>query len=279
MTGNARPTPTDTDLVAYLDGELSPADSVRIGQAIAVDRAVADRLHLLMSGARSFRTAFAPLLDEAPSDRLDAMLAGLLETPKAPRRLAEWPRRVWPMAIAASLVFMAAGAGLDRWVVGHGVPSASLDDQEGWRRAVTQYLSLYTSETLSMIPDSEATRRQELASVGGRLGLDLDEARVALPGVSLKRAEMFDYDGQALAFLAYLDPKSGPLSLCILARGQADAPPRVEQRRGMTVVYWSRSGHGFMLIGRGDAEALRARAEQVASRFGGMTGDPSQQPG
>ena len=272
--------PSDAELVAYLDGELSPADSVRISQQIAADRAIAVRVDLLMRGVRPFRDAFAPLLDEAPVDRLDAMLAGLVEAPKATAGLAGLPRRFWPVALVAGLVLTIMGAGIDRLVLTRSVSAASVADRDGWRRAVAQYLSLYTAETLSIIPDTDEARRQELASVGARVGVDLGEARVALPGLALRRAEMFDCDGKALAFLAYLDPKVGPISLCIIAGEWGDAPPRVERRRGMTAVYWSRSGHGFMLIGRGDADELRARADVVASRFGGMADDPpSGQPG
>jgi anti-sigma factor RsiW len=268
------PAPSDAELVTYLDGELSPADSVRIGQRIAADREISTRIDLLMKGGRPFRDAFAPLLEQAPTEKLDAMLAAAIDRRQPEVRHAEWPRRFWPSALVASVALMALGAGLDRLVISpiasSFVSTASKDDaSDYWRRAVTQYLSLYTSETLSIIPDTADTKRQELVSLGSWLGLDLDPTRVEFPDMALKRAEMFHYDGQALGFLAYLDPKSGPVSLCIIAGAGRDAAPRVEQRRGMTVIYWSRSGHGFMLIGRGSLDDLQTRAGLVASRFGG----------
>ena len=271
------PAPSDAELLSYLDGELSPADSVAIGQRIAADPEISARMDLLMKGGRPFRDAFAPLLNEAPIERRDAMLAGLIDRrhPEAPR--AAGLRRLWEGGLVAALALIALGAGLDRFVISPlatTVASSLFEDESAsWRRAVAQYLTLYTRETLSVIPDTADTQRQELASLGSRLGLDLDPTRVAIPDMTLKRAEMFDYDGQVLAFLAYLDPKNGPVSLCIIAGAGHDAAPRVEHRRGMSVIYWSRSGHGFMLIGRGSLDDLQARAGLVASRFGGMALD------
>ena len=194
----------------------------------------------------------------------------------------------YPFRYALSLVYTLSGNALEvreclrSWEHGRhetrerGTLPLTLDPPPGdgsddWRRAVAQYLSLYTSDTLSIIPDTSGARQQELASVGSRLGVDLTPDRVALPDLALKRADMFDYDGKALGFLAYLDPRSGPVSLCIIAGEGGDAAPRVEHRRGMNIVYWSQAHHGFMLIGRAGADHLRALATVVADRFGGSS--------
>ncbi len=267
--------PSDAELVAYLDGELSPADSVRIGQQIAVDPELAERVEVLMNGARAFREAFEPLLSQAPTERLDSTLSDILaRQPQAPGRLRPELSAYRLAAVAAGVVLMLMGAGLDRFVVtpiGRSLFSAPshANESEDWRRAVAQYLSLYTSDTLSILPDTSTAKQQELASVGSRLGLDLTPARVELPDLALRRAEMFDYEGNALGFLAYLDPRSGPVSLCIIAGHAEDAPPKVEHRRGMNVVYWSQANHGFMLIGRTSVDHLQAIATIVADRFGG----------
>ena len=266
--------PSDAELVAYLDGELSPADSVRIGQHVSADPALAERVATLVGGARPFREAFEPLLAQAPAERLDRHLAQALWQSEARARR---PHRIGT-ALAASLALLVAGAALDHWVLARLGPAmvdgaAPGEPSDDWRRAVAQYLSLYTTDTLSIIADSGAARQQELAGVGARPGLDLTPARVDLPELALKQAEMFDYDGKALAFLAYLDPRSGPVSLCIIAGHAADRIPRTEHRRGMNVVYWSQADHGFMLIGRIDAARLQALASVVSDRFGGSRVD------
>jgi anti-sigma factor RsiW len=280
------PAPSDAELVAYLDGELTPSDSVRIGQRIAADRATAERLTILMNGARPFREALDPLLGEAPMARLDGILSAVLEADtRAPARA--WPvlARYWPAGLAAAIALMVIGAGLDRFVFVRieGAASASAmrsDESDEWRRVVAEYLSLYTSDTLSIPGDSGAGNGQRLASIGRRLGVDLTAALTAFPDLPLKRAEMLDYEGMPLGFLAYLDPHDGPISLCIVPGAQADTSPRVEQRRGMNVVYWSRGRHSFMLIGHTSVDRLQGLATLVADRFaGGGAGRNADQRG
>ena len=263
--------PSDAELVAYLDGELSPADSVRIGQQVAADAELAERIAVLMNGARPFRAAMQPLLAAAPTDQLDAMLSNLLDREVAERAARRRTLARWSTGLAAGFVLLLVGAGADRLLLRVPIASpgeiASSDESDDWRRAVAQYLSLTTRDTVSTIPDSDAIKQQELARVGSRVGFDLTPARVDLPDLTLKRAEAFDYDGKPLGHMAYLDPLNGPISLCIFARPQSDAPPRVERRQGMNVVYWSHNNRGFMLIGHASVERLQSLADIVVDRF------------
>ena len=275
--------PTNAELVAYLDGELSPADSVRIGQRIAADRATAERAKVLMNGARPYRDAFEPLLAQAPTDRLEAML-GAVTGRQQPAPRAKWSRRRWGGAIAAALALMGLGGGVDRLVVrpvGAWLSDRLRGDDEAaeWREQVAQYLSLYTRDTLTDTPEGDDAKRRRLTSLGTRLGLDLNPTRVDFPGIEFKEAETLDYEGRTLGFLAYLDPKSGPVALCILAGAGDDSPIRTEQRAGMTIFYWSRSGRGFMLVGRGAVDELQAKAQFAAGRFGGAPREHGDQRG
>ncbi|MCW6511612.1 anti-sigma factor family protein [Lichenifustis flavocetrariae] len=269
MTMTTKPAmPSDAELVAYLDGELSPADSVRIAQSVAADPKLGARLDLMMKGARPFRQAFEPLLAQAPADRLDSMLDAVLQRPAQPAgRVMSLVRQHRLAAVAASFALMVAGSSLDRLVVSPLLATVSpVDAQADWRRAVAQYLSLYTTETLSIIPAGTAQRR-ELASLGQKLGLDMTDTLVSLPDLTLKRSEMLDYDGRPLGFMAYLDPVAGPLALCIMTGVAGDTMPRVEHRRGLGVVYWSQHNRGFMLIGHAGDARLQALAATVADRF------------
>ncbi len=268
--------PDDAELVAYLDGELSPADSVRIGQRLATDGRLAARVEHLMKGGRPFREAFAPLLAEAPIARLEVILGAALARPAEPplrwfglRPLAAMP---WPAAVAVAVVLLVVGAGLDRLVVkplGMAllVPASPLDGSDDWRRAVAQYLSLYTSETLADIPERARPSAPQLEAIGRGLGLSLTPERIDLADLALMRADLYDYDGKPLVFLAYLDPQGGPVALCITPGRQGSDAQRIEQRRGMNAVYWSQGGHSFMLIGRAGPARLQALATSVASRF------------
>ncbi len=263
--------PSDAELVAYLDGELSPAESVRIGQRLTTDEQLAARVEHLMAGGRPFRQAFEPLLAQAPVDKLDAMLDAALARPNPRVRLRPLLVRVRPALAAAAAALMIAGVGLDRLVIapiGAALTASggNPDGSDDWRSAVAQYLALYTRDTLADMRDGPGDSRQQLASLGERLGLSLTPTRVDLPALPLKRADLYDYDDKPLAFLAYLDPRSGPVALCITTGGGSDVR-RVERRGDMNIVYWSQGRHRFMLIGRASSGTLQALATTVASRF------------
>lgn len=262
--------PGDADLVAYLDGELSPADSVRMGQRLAADPRLAARARLLTAGGRPFQDAFEPLLFAAPGERLDAMLDAALDTAIAPPpKLTLALRRYRGPVAAAAAVLLVAGAGLDRLVL---VPLETLvsdrldrgDAGADWRRSVARYVALYRPDTLAVRDDGG--QRDRLEDLGTKLGLQLTPARVGLGPLPLKRADIYDYDGQPIAFLAYLDPKYGPIAFCITP-GIGDDALKSERRRGMNVVYWAQGRHRFMLIGHAPDTDMQALAGTLEGRF------------
>ncbi len=252
--------PSDEELTAFLDGELSPDEARRIEALIAADGGVAERVEFLSRGSLPFDQAFAPLLAAAPHDDLQAMLAKLSPLPEA--RPARFGRRAFLGALAASLV---AGIVVDRSYIGlrrH----LDRDESSEWRAVVAEYIDLYTADTLSGPVPGIETQAAELAIIRDKLGLSLSPASVALSGVEFKRALVLQYDGKPLAQIAYLDPETGPLALCIVRTDEGAQPLRMEGRKGMNVVYWSSSSHAFMLIGHASPERMREIAGDVENR-------------
>jgi anti-sigma factor RsiW len=75
------------------------------------------------------------------------------------------------------------------------------------------------------------------------------------------------YDGKPLAQIAYLDPETGPMALCIVASDAGLREPDLESRKGMNVVYWSNATHAFMLIGHAPADRMSGIADAVRGRI------------
>lgn len=268
MRDGEAPPLTDAEIVAYLDGELSPADSVSVGQRLATDPRLRARLDHLMSGGRAFREAFDPLLAAAPVERLERRLASVVSRP-APVAggVATMAARHWRACAAAAVVLVGIGVGLDRLAV---LPDAAViasrpESPGHWRRTVADYLSLYTRDTLASLPDAGQGERAR-AILKDRLGIDLASTQTDLPDLRLKRADLYDYDGKALAFLAYLDPRAGPVALCILEE-PGDDPPTTERLLGFNVVHWSQGRARFMLIGRAASDRLEALAAAVRTNL------------
>lgn len=265
MTQNEdRQMPSDELLVAFMDGELGSPEREHIEKLIETDERVAERFDFLSRSNLPFGEAFQPLLDKAPAARLDAMLAAIPTTSGRRQASGGMSRRSFFAAAAACLV---AGIAVDQTISRVGREISRPDEGSDWRAVVAEYLALYTTDTLSALPNDRNTQMAQLAEVGFKVGLPLSPETVALPGVDFRRAQILEYDSRPLAQIAYLDPETGPMALCIIPSDKGAAAPDMERRRGMNVVYWSNATHAFMLIGHDSADRMKELADSVRGRL------------
>ncbi|MGO7972802.1 anti-sigma factor [Rhizobium ruizarguesonis] len=258
--------PSDEDLTAFIDGELTAEEAARIQTMVEEDESTAERLEFLARASLPFKQAFAPLLSEAPREKLETMLAAIPAQPSA--RPASTPafasRRRFLGALAASLV---AGIAIDRAVIGIGRGFSAKDENSEWRAVVADYISLYTPETLVGPVPAREDQAAQLGPLDEKLGLSLSPEAVSLPGIDFKRALMLQYDGKPLAQIAYLDPETGPMALCIVKSDAGSKAPDLESRKGLNVIYWSNETHAFMLIGRIPVDRMKELGEDVRGRL------------
>lgn len=108
-------------LMAYVDGELTPAQAAQVEAAIAADPAVADAVARQFALRRSLGEAYAPVLDEPVPEALTRMLRPSDAEPgnvvPLPSRATAVPRPRWGVpqwaAVAASLLL---GVAVSQWV-------------------------------------------------------------------------------------------------------------------------------------------------------------------
>lgn len=251
IDGRQTPPLADEILVAYLDHQLNVEQRAQVEQRLAVDPALAERLAWLDRASLPFEMAYAGLLAQAPAARLRRQLAAIGRETAADVPARQAGRR---RLIAATLAGLALGA-----VGGRFIPQpGGKEESGGWRDTVAQYMSLYTTETITGRPDAPELLHRRLQNVGHRLGLELDAQHLRLPGAELKDARLLRYDRQPLAQIVYLDRQARPMALCITRAQDADpSAAATEVRRGMHVAYWSAHGLDYMLIGHeSEAELL-----------------------
>jgi hypothetical protein len=269
--------PTDLELVAYIDGELSQEDRARVESAAARDERIAMRLAALSATTFGMRKAFTPLLSEAPVAR---MLASLGESPTGVEpKPVQTARTVMPLGrrwmIAASLTLLALG-GLGDHLAFAPSPVAGMETSGHWRDIVASYVRLYTPETFANTPVDWEIQRRELQTVGHALGLGLTPKIGEVSGLNFKQARLLQYDSTPIAEIDYLDPYNGPLSFCIMPSNEPRLSPQAEMRRGLNVSYWNDGHHAFMVIGAQPASYLGEVARSLASALvpeskGGIT--------
>lgn len=248
-------TPSDEQLVAYLDGELDGEYRDKLDSAIAEDSLLSLRVQWLSRSNLPYKNAYDELAQQAPLDRLQARLDAI----PAPQRPG-FNRRWFIGGAAAAL--LAGGVLADRLFLGwHAAQS------NNWRALVGDYMALYVPQTLDHLPTDDASQRAQLRTVDARLGLNLSPATLKLSGAEFKRAQMLEYDGVPIAQIVYLDAKHGPLALCVTRSNSGTQPFAHERRREMNVVYWTEREHAWMLIGHDAPVALEDKAKLLKSRL------------
>jgi anti-sigma factor RsiW len=261
----------DAQLVAFIDGELDEPARASLKARLAIDPVLRERLTRLQEGGRPFAAAFEALLDEAPVGRLEAALAAHIQRQERPPMSVRnsLTTRAARLAAAAAVVVFCAGVAIGRygpsWYAGSVESAAPAGDQdEDWRQAVAEYMTLYTPDTFATEP---ASQEKALAALGAKIGLSLTPERVALGNLQFKGAQIFAFRGAPLGQLAYVDPKTGPVLFCIMRDSEPDAAMKAESRGEFAVVSWARSGRGYMLIGRLPVNEVAELADTLGKRF------------
>jgi anti-sigma factor RsiW len=244
----------DRLLVAWLDGELDETDRRALDARLAAEPPLRARLESLRDATAGLRGAFDALAAAAPLDRMRARLAGALEAPTPARRFSPFALRA--AAAAAIVIVFVAGLTTGRLTGG---------DEDTWRNSVAEYMELYTADSFGSV--ASPALGEELAMLSQRLGAPLDAERLQLDGLSLRRAELLQYDGAPLGQIGYLDGDT-PVAFCVMRNGEADAPLTTASHEGLAIAQWAKGGRGFMLIGKIDPDRLVAFARQLQEKAG-----------
>lgn len=262
MSTHLDPTSMSADelIVAYLDDELDAAEKSAVEDRLNRDGAFGERFEFLVSNSVSMHAAFTALLDDAPVERMKTNLpaSGLTE-----QRAASPDRRRF-LAAACLVAGAIAGGGLVRLLSSGGASSS-----ENWRAVVADYMQLYSTDTLSNLSDDPAMKADQIARVASVMELPLTTQGLMISGVPFKRAQLLTFNKKPLAQIAYLDPKYGPLALCVTHSSTGKSDFQREERLGMNIVFWSSADHSFMVIGRNPPEELQAIAGQLRPLLAG----------
>jgi anti-sigma factor RsiW len=280
----------DEQLVAYLDGELEPAEQREVEGWLDGDPAVRDELAALALSAKLVRRAFDEILHEPLPERLIAAArGGTVAAPAGPRILPFAPRpaaarfaraRWWRlgMPIAASLLGLLVGGGGVYLGVGKLAPGGATGlGQPALEAAVANNLwldnaagdfKLSVSAGGNPLIDIPATgdTREALQKVSQSLPQQVRLPDLKPWGLNFRGARLIVVDGRPAAQLVYTtDNKAiGPLGLIIGSSNQPDIPPTFDHRQDVNLIYWRHQGHGYVLVGQANIGYLWGISNDVA---------------
>ncbi len=248
-----KPTFSDEQLTAYLDGETDHIPADEISRALDRDAALRARLDRLSVETDDIADAFGRLLESAPP-------APEVSLPEA---AADQSSR-WPSlhAIAAVAVLCLTVG----WGAGYVTPRSDLTS---WHDFVAAYQALYVNSTLAQVEQEDDAAASQLEHVAGAIGKPIDLSTLKqIEGLDYKRAQILGFEGQPLAQLTFLSEVGAPVALCIIRKqGEGDAEVELAELHGMSAASWSRDGYDYLLIGGSDAALIAATAGKLTNRL------------
>ena len=258
---------SDTQLKAYLAGELSSDLATLLEEQIAHDNALETRL---LSSERQqaarLQIAFSGIPDASRMDALENMVSNIPPTAKiseigqasatSSNSGLSWGKLVPMSAVIAFAAFVMGGF--------FGSTTSQPTDLS-WREQVAVYQALYVTETLATVEADPAALTAQLNTGAAALGrpLTLDVVR-ELDGLNLRRAQVLGFEGVPLVQLAYLSETGAPIALCaVKVAGDPAHGLRSEVLSGLPTVSWSDGDYSYMIVGDIDPQRLENMARTV----------------
>jgi anti-sigma factor RsiW len=241
---------TETDLNAYLDGELDPAKRAAVEAYLADNPAESERVAAWRDQTATLRALYGHVADEAVPSRL------------SPHRLViERRHRMMRSftAIAAALVLVVLG-GVSGWV-GRGLATPNLTEATLVSEAEAAH-ALYTPEVLHPVEVSGEDGAHLTKWLSKRLDRTLAIPDLSSDGFSLVGGRLLPAATSAAALLMYENHDGSRVTLYIVPKVGEESAMRFNASDGLTAVSWQAETLGCVLVGNLPREALLTLAKE-----------------
>lgn len=269
MSTTDRPDFHDSDLSAWLDGELGAAARARIEAALREQPELAARARLLAADRDALRARFDAVLTEPVPERL-------LQALRRSRQDGAWLRA----AIAAGLLLAggAIGSALTWQWQGGQVAAAQAGTPAGWVQRAVHAHAVFTPEPRH--PVEVRAQEEHLARwLTRRIDIPVKLFDLRDEGFELMGGRLLPDAGGKSAQLMYENAQTKERVTVYLRKPDADAPTsfRYVQQGTLGLFYWVEAGAGYALVGSLPKERLLALAQAIY-RQGAAAAAPAAPP-
>jgi len=237
---------TETDLHAYVDGQLPPSDRAEVEAFIANHPEEGERLKAWRDQASALRALYDPILDEPVPAELTAIR----------------PRPAWHRyALAAGLFMLGIATG---WVARTAlVPGAQALPSLARQAAIAHVV--YAPEVRHPVEVPADQEEHLVRWLSKRLGKDLQIPHLAPLGYELVGGRLLSGPQGPVAHFMYQDARGQRLTLYVSkTRGEPrETAFRFSQEDRVSVFYWVDGNFGYALSGETGREQLLTIADVV----------------
>ena len=250
----------ETDLLAYVDGQLSPERLAEVQAAIARSAHLQARLAAMRASVLPYAAAFEQQELPPVPPQLSQRVADLIsDFDSRQRRRSSW------QPLAASFAAGVLCCALALKLVSPGAAPSSAARVSPWIQAAADYQELYSRETLTHVTEDPELTRRIIADLQSADGLTVAVPDLRSAGLTFKRVQRLSFRRQPVVQMVYLPEHGEPVAVCVTPDTRADEAPRAQQIGSMTTVVWRRNNLGYVLLGRGPAQTLMDVGRRIAS--------------
>jgi anti-sigma factor RsiW len=247
---------TDTDLSAWLDGELEPERRAQIDAWLREHPEAAARARLWAADRDALRTRFDPVLAEPVPL---ALVHRLWLAPVYPR---------WVQAAVVAGLLVAGGvigaAGMWQWQVQRPGSTLAAGTPAGWVQRAALAHSVYVPEPLHAV-EVKAQEEHLARWLTRRINIEVKLYDLRDEGFELVGGRLLPDAGGKSAQLMYENPQTHQRVTVYLRKPDANTNTefRYQQQGELGMFYWVEAGAGCALVGALPKERLLALAQAI----------------
>jgi anti-sigma factor RsiW len=250
----------DTDLLAYVDGDLAPERRAEIEAAVAATPKLAARLAAMRASVLPYAAAFESQALPPVPDHLTRRVADLARSPRPERSPWHWAR----MGAAFAAGVLSCAIALKLLLPGV-APISSATPLPPWITAVAEYQQLYSRATLAHVSEDPQLSARIISELRTEDGMQIAVPDLRSAGLSFKRVQRLSLHDSPVVQMVYLPEHGEPIALCATPDARPDESPHAQQVGEMNAVAWRRGNVGYVLLGRESAQELMDLGRQIAS--------------
>jgi anti-sigma factor RsiW len=238
----------ETDIHAYLDGELPPERAAEVAAHVSANPEIAERLGAYRRNDEQLRTRFDNVLEEPIPERLRVRRRGM---PALARYVA---------AVCWLMIGLAAG-----WFLHDVRPIDRSADAPAWARRAAVAHAVYSPEVRHPVEVGADQEAHLVAWLSKRLGTQLRIPKLGAIGYSLVGGRLLPGERGPAAQFMYQDSRGQRLTLYVRTNRDAgqETAFRFAEDGNVRVFYWIDRGLGLALSGEIEKQELLRVANAV----------------
>jgi anti-sigma factor RsiW len=264
----------DSTLVAYVDGELDAEREREVEAAMAFNPEAQSRVQVFRQTSELLRATFG---DSGRKSMPSALIKAAQGSKHKTSRSRRW-RVALPLAASLAAFAVSLGGGYMAGLY-HVQQQLEVTELEHWLDEAAKYYRLYAQNDHYLVEMTAAEIHDKEADLGDWLNRKLRVPDLSRHGLTFRGARFVALEGdlsirgdaQPAVLLVYDLPGGRPLGVCITAFSPGGEQTQTLGRRAnMSVLYWTQSGFGHVLMGWAEPNFLRAVATDVADQLGSI---------